>query len=1160
MVDHISNRNVILNFLRSELVGPNPQGEEIDTKLPINIEKKELTYEKFRELATGEEILFQESPQTRYGVGALYPSKSIFTPTPYTIEDFTDQFSEQNNITDENIENTIKNVKKIEEKIPNINNNPEPYDLDVPTPEIYKPSSIGVSFFVELLEKSDLIVDISGGRYRPINVVVQGQKQTWHVRSEVKQKLIFSGSDFLVDGNNQWTPKTIEQENTQGLNLSVEIKSRGYLDEKNRRLLTVSLVNRSIIEENDVILFQTKMKVTVLSKGSDAHILPYPRPTYRELDAEEASIDLLYREAETYGIGHGCSADWDKIVLGQKVKSIIADPFPMIELPSTTPDIEDEFGNPIEVNMNSLAGLVNGDNGFASIEKVISNYVNWIVKKSESISKLPSHFEEAAQKHIKACEISAERMKGGLTILRNNKNAFKAFQLANQAILLQQLNSNTPLRKLSVDQKTQRVLFSSEYTEPDPKKNQRFWRAFQIAFILMNVESIIYPNSDSRNNVELIWFPTGGGKTEAYLGLAALSMFYRRICNQDDIGTDILMRYTLRLLTAQQFVRASRLICAMEYLRLENIEVLGKNKFTIGLWVGSNNTPNTNKDAVSTLSDLQRHPDQTSNKFIISQCPWCNAQLGIIDVGKKNGSNTISKKMVIGYERAGNTVVFRCSDQKCHFFKNLLPIKVIDEDIYNSPPTLLIGTVDKFAMLTWRSEPRSLFGIGHDGNRENSPPTMIIQDELHLISGPLGTMVGLYEVLIEELCTDRRNGFVLPKIISSTATIRNYADQVKNLFGREKVSLFPPPGLEINDSFFAKYATDKNGNLKPGRMYIGAFAPGLGSGIDTQTRTVAALLQAPMILPDEAKDPWWTLLMFFNSLKELGTTLSLIETFIPDYQRILLNRFPLKTRNHRNHQNILELTGRASDQDIPKAISNLEKPFTSLKDYQTIDACLASNILEVGVDIERLSIMTILSQPKTTSQYIQVSGRIGRSWWKKPGLVVTIFSPTRPRDRSHFEQFRSYHERLYSHVEPTSVTPFSPPALERALHSIIVAYVQQFGNQNEIGSPYPIPRKLLEQIRKLVLDRVMKIDPDEISSFTNLFNKRETEWENWERVIWKKNQTDDSPLLWPAGQYIPEVLRKVTWQTMQSMRNVDAECLLEIPIIKVEGDINAEQT
>jgi hypothetical protein len=417
-------------------------------------------------------------------------------------------------------------------------------------------------------------------------------------------------------------------------------------------------------------------------------------------------------------------------------------------------------------------------------------------------------------------------------------------------------------------------------------------------------------------------------------------------------------------------------------------------------------------------------------------------------------------------------------------------------------------------------------------------------------------MVGLYEAVIEELCTDhRKQPIARPKIISSTATIRKYADQIRALYARGEVVLFPPPGLESGDSFFGRYARNKDGSLAPGRKYLGVHAPGLGSMQTVQVRTFTTLLQAPLLLEEEDRDPWWTLVLFFNSLRELGTTLSLLQSDIPDYQQVYVNRLPKDAKQWRGFWEIRELTGRASGEEVPKAISALEVNYPN-NDQRPIDVCLASNILEVGVDIDRLSLMAVVGQPKTTSQYIQVTGRVGRSWWERPGLIVTLYSASKPRDRSHFEKFRSYHEKLYSQVEPTSVTPFSPPALDRALHAVMVSYVMQNGDEESIKSPYPFPVDMVEKLKKILLPRVKFIDPQELDNFERVFEKRSNQWRGWEHTLWRaKASEEDIGLLRVAGSYASNEISRLSWPTQQSMRSVDAECIAEIanPILIV-GD------
>ena len=716
-----------------------------------------------------------------------------------------------------------------------------------------------------------------------------------------------------------------------------------------------------------------------------------------------------------------------------------------------------------------------------------------------------------------------------------------------------------------------------------PHASQGYWRSFQIAFLLMSLRGICNPEHHDRLAVDLIWFPTGGGKTEAYLGLTAFTVFFNALSKIQTGGVDVLMRYTLRLLTAQQFQRASTLFCAMEFLRRKDVLELGTRSFRIGLWVGSASTPNKRDDAITKLRALKRDPD-AENPFVLLRCPWCAAKFGPHEnaasmtprAGSRFGRNPLTARHVYGYStenlNGNNTVVFRCGDISCEFGGNpgplapVLPIVLIDEDLLDLPPNLLIGTVDKFAMLAWTPRARSIFGLDASGRHKGAPPTLIIQDELHLISGPLGSMVGAYETVIEALCVDSMGGMVRPKIVASTATISRARDQIEGLYARKKVMLFPPSGIDATDSFFAREEVDEQGNPKPGRLYAGVLAPGHTSLQTSEARVFATLMQHAALLKGEPAevDPWWTLLVFFNSLRELGGAATLFSADTHEYLKVILNRHGIDFGKIRRLFHVEELTSRIRSDHIPKLLEQLEIPLkireglpnSSAGEYP-IDACLASSIIEVGVDLPRLSLMAIVGQPKTTSQYIQVSSRVGRDL-KKPGLVVVIYGQTKPRDRSHFERFRSYHQRLYAQVEPTSVTPFSPPAVDRALHGIVVALVRQLGDiAKEAQSPDPFPLKsgnvLRLRIEEIIGDRVDQIAPTEKSAVMARLMQRLDQWQAWSPPDYGGfgKSPEHPPLMHPAGSAEPIQWDGRSWATMSSLRNVDASC---------EADLTTEYT
>ncbi|WP_307786524.1 helicase-related protein [Nocardia farcinica] len=779
-------------------------------------------------------------------------------------------------------------------------------------------------------------------------------------------------------------------------------------------------------------------------------------------------------------------------------------------------------------------------------------YGEWIDARKAEIADLPERFRDAARRHMELAERAVDRMRTGWRLVGSDQRARQAFRWANEAMLYQQVRSNFPLREVERG-KDDVLRVRGSHPVPVVPKSRGTWRPFQIAFILSSLPELVDPTRKTRSLVDLIFFPTGGGKTEAYLGACAISLLARRLRNKDDSGTDTLMRYTLRLLTAQQFLRAASLVCVLEAIRDDNSTVLGTSPFGIGIWLGGSSTPNDWRKAVDVLARLRRNPHE-QNRFLLLRCPWCGAQMGTKPKGR-GGQD------VIGYEQVGrDRVVLRCVDSQCRYSRRSgLPVHVVDQDIYDVRPSIVIGTVDKFAMMAWRPQARRLFGFNGQGERDFSPPSLIIQDELHLISGPLGSMVGLYEPVIDELCTDRRGDEPIPpKIIASTATIRRYEDQIKGLFGREAVALFPPHGLEEGRSFFAEPARLADGSLEPGRRYIGVMSASLGSMQTVQTRVAAATLQAATKVPEADRDGYWTNLNFLNSLRELGNTVSLLESDVPDYLTGLVRRDGIDPRWPNR---TMELTSRRRSDEIPKAIEQLQAGYIPGQERQeAIDICLASNIIEVGVDIDRLGLMTIVGQPKTTAQYIQVSGRVGRRADVSPGLVITIYGAAKPRDRSHYERFLTYHQQLYAQVEPTSVTPFATPVLRRALHATAVAYIRQTAPEDL--PPHPFPSVEYGEAIELLRKRALIADADEVPVLERIAARRAREWDRWERTIWEANPApwgDPKQGLMRFAGTLPDLDSKANiWDVPTSMRNVDAECRLAISLAYAHADAEVE--
>lgn len=1144
----VEARATVETALRRELFGPaageQPVGKPVDcANLAIKFESKEESEGQFHDRDTGEEVLTRSNPLHRYGVGVLY---SGGTPDVGTASEPVV------------IPGVAQNDGEIDrpqpgEKIQRGYTDADSDDFDLSDANRRRPSAMAISFKVRVPQESSLNITVTGAYYDKVTVTApEKPPMSWHVRRPFKLEGHLGSAALLQDKKRtqaMMMPVVDEPKIAPRIQPSVTAFTRAVPNETDSdlRLLTLAVVNNVSGTGPNSAFFQVAFTAAAMN---GLRIEPYPDVEQPDSDAEEESIALLYRHQRTFAIGHGCAAEWDPVVdvtsASPYVQRVVADSLPAYEVVSLTPDVyDDRNGTRVSVSV-SMKELADGsDTGREQIEAVLSLYRQWIDGRRASIDDLPDRYHRAASRHMDVCEGALDRMEEGWQLVQSSQLAQRAFQLANEAMLYQQLRSRLPLRNV-VFGKDKVYRPEGIHPNPQPDKRSGRWRAFQIAFVLASLPELIDPCHHRRKLVDLIFFPTGGGKTEAYLGASAISLLARRLRNPEDAGTDTLMRYTLRLLTAQQFIRASSLICVLEDIRSRRESELGSKSFGIGVWLGGDSTPNRWTAADASLKKLQRDY-YAPNQFLLLKCPWCGTKMG--PIRKARGQDTP------GYVRVGDKVVFRCIDDLCRFGggKRRLPVHVVDEDIYEAKPSIVIGTVDKFATMAWQPAARTLFGLNSAGERALSPPNLIIQDELHLISGPLGSMVGLYEPVIDDLTTDRRNGVDVPaKIIASTATARRYEDQIKGLFGRENVALFPPHGLEEGRSFFAEPATLPDGSRAPGRRYVGVMSASLGSTQTVQVRVACATLQAATLIPDdEDRDGYWTNLNFLNSLRELGNTVSLIASDIPDYMVGVQRRDGITPRWPGN---TMELTSRRRSDEIPKAIEELE---VTLPSKECIDICLASNIIEVGVDIDRLGLMTIVGQPKTTAQYIQVSGRVGRNA-KAPGLVLTIYGANKPRDRSHYERFRTYHQQLYAQVEPTSVTSFAEPVLKRALHAAVVSRIRQVSPGLK---PDPFPREAFDAAIALLRARAELVDPGELPVFDHWVKQRSHEWMTGERTEWAATKYFGGDplngLMRPAGELADPNNKQITWDTPMSMRSVDAECQIRVSQAYVIDDREA---
>ncbi len=765
-----------------------------------------------------------------------------------------------------------------------------------------------------------------------------------------------------------------------------------------------------------------------------------PRPNRRDEgsdDLDDRVADLQFRDRVEWAVGHGVATE--PLREGERVVGARTVWIPRAEVrPVVSTDLD-----ALSTEMDALATVPDGATLRTMLRPLVDAYGAWIDAQRAVALDTPRRAE--TRDLLMGDAMSArDRIAEGLDLLAAHDDLFAAFVLANRAMALQ-------ARKRDPDR----------YKSAAPR-----WRLFQLAFLLLNVAGLHDPTHADRERVELIFFPTGGGKTEAYLGVIAFALVLRRLRGRSrpdgGYGVTVILRYTLRLLTLDQLQRAATMVCALETLRRDDPARLGDVRFSVGLWVGRTATANTLAEVGEKITTwkTQRDNKKAPSPLPLKDCPWCGFELDP-DTATLQPSKSAPTHVRILCKN------FRSCDfgqgNKRHAEEGL-PLVFVDEQVYRELPSFLVATVDKFAMVPWRAEAGMLFGRVHsregrqffgtpDGPTPTRsaevlpeglrPPELIVQDELHLISGPLGTMVGLYETAIEALCETRlADGTrVRPKVLASTATVRRARRQILSLFGRDAVSLFPPPGLDESDTFFAR--VDKSAD---GRLYLGVAAGGRAMKA-VLLRVYVTLLTAAWHevseppRDDAPADPYTTVVGYFNALRELGGMRRLVEDEVRSRCAKIADRGTEDGKGGarwfrpRELGEPVELTSRESTSSISRTRARLRLPHTR---DEHVDVLLASAMISVGVDIDRLGLMVVAGQPKTASEYIQATSRVGRQA-KWPGLVVTALNLHKPRDRSHYERFTAWHDSFYRHVEAASLTPFSAPALERGFAGALLA-------------------------------------------------------------------------------------------------------------------------
>ena len=1015
------------------------------------------------------------------------------------------------------------------------------------------PASMGLRFQVPP-DLPSFTVRCRWGTYEPDPDGEEGEEYNHNAyrRKQVEERVTVPLSE-LVPG------RVVDRHVKGDVLLRLECREDGQA----KRVVEVALVNDRGFSGKVPIpawLFQTELEIEA---GGGAWFLPVhdwaeDSEFKRERDQEQRRINLQYRDRLEFAVGRTCSADWDEVPGTRRASAVRTTWLPTAEVPQVEAvSVPDAVLDMEALAKADAAGIE------AGLKPIVEAYASWLDGQEEIAKGLPEHLRETAMDAVDEARQVYDQLADGLSYLISHDEAVLCFNFMNRVMADQRVRSQVAaLRAVRPG--------AADAALEDEVRSGKFphhWRVFQLAFVLMQVRAVMEPSCPARSGdlarAQLIFFPTGGGKTEAYLGLAALTFAARRrqgrIQSPDGAlecdGVAVIMRYTLRLLTSQQFQRAAALVCAAELERRRHPEAWGDEPFRLGLWVGSGVTPKRVDEAARQLKAVNERSSRRVDALQLHSCPWCGRELGPSDV---------TADEILG------RVYVHCSDDtgECPFAQGGevaegLPVVSTDEEVYRLVPSFIIGTVDKFARLAREGEAASIFGyVGRkcdrhgyvpllddegksdygscailDNGRHPSkhgrpvayvhpcdrlrPPDLIIQDELHLITGALGTTVGLFEVAIDSLCTwrDADGARVRPLVVASSATVRNVADQVRGLYGRD-VTVFPPQVVNASDTFFSKEVTPGPGS--PGRRYVGVCSTGVRlTTAEVQTATVLMkgaqlLFDRTCDMPANPADPYMTLVGYFSATRELAG----MARYMQDDVSTALRRLDPRSGFHRRtgtlfgELNIGELTSRISSNDIVSTLGRMASVFDRYYSTQALgerlearnagkapaasrpggeapyDTVLATSMLQVGVDVPRLGLMMVVGQPKNTAEYIQASSRVGRDG-SRPGLVVTLGNWARPRDLAHFEQFRAYHESFYAKVEPLSVTPFSTTSLERGAAGLLVSAVRVMDAHRQGGlNPDAAACKVVDAqgevdvlIERVLLPRILAASDDASASF-----------------------------------------------------------------------------
>lgn len=659
-----------------------------------------------------------------------------------------------------------------------------------------------------------------------------------------------------------------------------------------------------------------------------------------------------------------------------------------------------------------------------------------------------------------------ERFREGIEILRQNGDALLAFRLTNTTFL-----------------------------RAGQGRNRDRWRLFQIVFMVSQIPGIVAlaaPNAAAlieREIVDIVYFPTGGGKTEAYLGTLVFHCFFDRLRGKR-LGVTAWTRFPLRLLTLQQTQRIADIIGIAELVRRSQSDPRlcspGVDGFSIGYFVGQGGSPNeiANPQSGARLSPeveaawaKANDPREREDWKRVIYCPSCR-----------------TKSVRIDFDTGAVRLLHVCSNPSCAFPSGRLPVMIVDNEIYRYLPTIIVGTIDKLAVIGNQRKFSQLFGRvdgrcsahgfykGKCSQKDcQNPrlldkavppnltgPSLVIQDELHLLKEGLGTFDGHYETFLQRLRRDFGDGAPL-KIIASSATVEAFERQIEHLYGRNAVQarVFPGLGPTLTESFYIETQS------YPQRLYVGILPHNktlfnaVLEVIEGYHRVIAGLERLPsgtanpyggVLTP--ASPAWLSMLDAYRTSVTYFLARPQLDSIAKDIEG---DTNPNLEQDGLPALNKLELTGSTTTDEVTRILERLETPAPGAAP----DCVLATNMISHGVDVDRLNAILFYGMPRQTAEYIQASSRVGRS---HVGIVFTLLDPIRERNRSHFTYFAKYHEYLGRLVEPVAINRWARFSINRTLPGLFMAILLQRLASSTPAGTSPERYYILDFVRQRIAD------------------------------------------------------------------------------------------